>query len=328
MANAEKDTFDVPVDDEEFFDVLDDEEEGGRGPILIVVAILVLVAFSGVIYVAYNQGVREGMRNAPEMLRADSGPFRAQPEDRGGVTVEHTEKEVLKSIAPGQSADAGSTAGTEELLPPPETPMTLPSDDQGTAAAAPAIGTNTDVVDQADSGQTEALLPPPAVENTEVAPPESVATVETSEAVTETPVTEPAVETEVTAPNKATEPVETVAASEPENTTEVTEEPASEPVTAEVAEEPVAPAQAFNDPYVVQLASFRTNEDAMRAWESFKGRFGEVVGQYGPDVKAAEVPNRGTYHRLRVGPMEGRPAAEAVCGQLKSRGQDCLVTAQ
>lgn len=325
MANAEKDTYDVPVDDEEFFDVLDDEEEGGRGPILIVVAILVLVAFSGVIYVAYNQGVREGMRNAPEMLRADSGPFRAQPEDRGGVTVEHTEKEVLKNIAPGQTADANNSAETEQLLPPPETPMKLPSEQEGSSAGAPAIGTNTDVVDLPAEGETEALLPPP-VENTESAPVEIAEVVETPETPVVSSETEQAVATETN--NNTNDGAETATPSVA--TEEVTTEAVvpAEVVETPPAEAPAATVQAFNDPYVVQLASFRTSEDALRAWQSFKGRFESIVGAYGPDVKAAEVPNRGTYHRLRVGPMEGRPAAEAVCGQLKSRGQDCLVTAQ
>lgn len=63
-----------PSDDVRVFDDSDDvDEEGSRLPLLIVIALLVLSAFGGVVYLAYTQGVQRGRADAPRTIVADQG---------------------------------------------------------------------------------------------------------------------------------------------------------------------------------------------------------------------------------------------------------------
>src|SRR5512141_3020880 len=64
MANFERDKEDVRV-----YDGSEDDEdgEGSHLPVVIIIAILVLAAFGGVVWLAYNQGVARG-RNDPVRL--------------------------------------------------------------------------------------------------------------------------------------------------------------------------------------------------------------------------------------------------------------------
>ena len=53
-----------PPDDVHIFDGAeeDDDAEGSRLPLLIVIALFVLAAFGGVVWLAYTQGVARGRR--------------------------------------------------------------------------------------------------------------------------------------------------------------------------------------------------------------------------------------------------------------------------
>ena len=63
------------------FDGSEEEEdvEGSRLPLLIVLALLVLAMFAGVVWLAYTQGVARGRGETP-VLTAANGPERVAPE--------------------------------------------------------------------------------------------------------------------------------------------------------------------------------------------------------------------------------------------------------
>lgn len=103
--------------DYDYYDAVEDEEEGGRGPILVVVALIVIAAFMGVVWVAYNQGVREGQRTSPPVLRADSSPLKEVPAEGGGFVAPHEGTRVFESM------DGAAPEEPEQLIPPPEEPM-------------------------------------------------------------------------------------------------------------------------------------------------------------------------------------------------------------
>jgi cell division septation protein DedD len=69
MANYERDKDDVRV-----YDGSEDDEdgEGSHLPVVIIIAILVLAAFGGVVWLAYNQGVARG-RNDPVRIASAEG---------------------------------------------------------------------------------------------------------------------------------------------------------------------------------------------------------------------------------------------------------------
>ena len=91
--------------------------------------------------------------------------------------------------------------------------------------------------------------------------------------------------------------------------------------------EPVAaPAAVSGGAFVVQVSSQKTQADAMTAWQAVQRKFGAVVGGMKPSIKKAEVGDRGTFYRVRVGPWGTSAEAAAFCSKLKAAGGDCVIT--
>src|SRR6185503_13161293 len=64
----------------------DPEEERSRAPLLVVIALVVLAAFAGVVWLAYNQGVERGRQGASLVITAPEGPVRVAPPDSAPAT--------------------------------------------------------------------------------------------------------------------------------------------------------------------------------------------------------------------------------------------------
>lgn len=74
-----------PYEDEyRGFTIRDDET--GRGPLILVLALGVLLIFAGVVWNTYRQGVRPTEGGLP-IIASDSAPYKRAPEERGGLTV-------------------------------------------------------------------------------------------------------------------------------------------------------------------------------------------------------------------------------------------------
>ncbi len=82
---------------------------------------------------------------------------------------------------------------------------------------------------------------------------------------------------------------------------------------------------ALSGDYVVQVASFPSEREARRGFEGLEGNFPTLLEGLAADIQSADLGDRGTWHRLRVGPFEGKADADAFCASLKERGRDCLV---
>ena len=77
----------------------------------------------------------------------------------------------------------------------------------------------------------------------------------------------------------------------------------------------------------VQLFAGRSRDAALAAWGRLSAAENELLGSLTPRVVKAEVPKKGVYYRLRVGPLPTKAAATRLCGLLKGRGRDCFVPA-
>ena len=77
---------------------------------------------------------------------------------------------------------------------------------------------------------------------------------------------------------------------------------------------------------MVQVSSQRSADQAQASFESMKRRYKSVLGGFNPDIQRADLGAKGTYYRVRVGPMASREAALRLCEQLKSAGGSCFVT--
>lgn len=261
-----------PSDDEyETFDAREDGQ-GRRGPILLLAAAVVLVLFLGVVWSAYNLGVRE--RNTAPILTADSQPWRVAPEDPGGVEI------------PGQDIEAYSLRERER-------------ERVETAEIDPAVR----------PGPEEPVSAPER-------PPLTVET-EDTDRLARPRDSEPADEAEP-APEPAPEPVREREAEPVRQAEAPAEQPASRP----------APAASASGNFVVQIAAFRTIEEAEEAWIAFISRFPDLAGGRSPSIMEANLGARGIYHRLRIAGFETRDEASRYCQTLSSRGQDCLVAAR
>ena len=78
--------------------------------------------------------------------------------------------------------------------------------------------------------------------------------------------------------------------------------------------------------YVVQLAAFRSRQDAMRAWQRIRARHGGLLAGLRPILNRKDLGNAGTFYRLSVGTLPSRQAASRLCQRLIASGEpDCLI---
>ena len=77
--------------------------------------------------------------------------------------------------------------------------------------------------------------------------------------------------------------------------------------------------------YTVQLASYLSEERAMKGWTELLGAAPDLLDSFEPMVRRAELgEDRGTFYRLRTVPTT-KGDADALCTELRTREIDCLV---
>lgn len=169
MAKYEHGVYEPPSDDIRAFEGAEDDfdEEGSRLPLLIVIALLVLAAFGGVVWLAYTQGVQKGREGAPRIITAEQGPVRTAPANPGGTTPYEGLK-IYEQPAPPDAEEA----------PAASTPATVKPAAEATAPAAPAFEKSTA---EAEPSKTETPKTAPAA-TSEAATPAKPAPVKTAAA--------------------------------------------------------------------------------------------------------------------------------------------------
>ena len=95
-AKSEPDYDFGPYEDEyRGFEIRDDET--GRGPLILVLALGVLLIFAGVVWNTYRQGVRPTEGGLP-VIASDTEQFKRSPDKRGGVEVAGQDKAYYGSM--------------------------------------------------------------------------------------------------------------------------------------------------------------------------------------------------------------------------------------
>jgi cell division protein FtsN len=119
MANMGRSTYEPP-DDIHVFDGAEDDDdvEGSRLPLLIVIALFVLAAFAGVVYLAYTQGVARGRSDVPRIIAAQPGPAKVAANDGQGVSSTPSFKGLKIYQQPAPSDEAAD----RQVSPPPPAP--------------------------------------------------------------------------------------------------------------------------------------------------------------------------------------------------------------
>jgi cell division protein FtsN len=271
------------------YDGSEDEEdvEGSRLPLLIVLALLVLAMFGGVVWLAYTQGVARGRGETP-VLAAAGGPERVAPQDPGGGNVPYQGFKIYEQPAPlDDSAEpappvpAAATPGPQAEAPAaPQPAKPAPPE----AKAPPPAKTVAALIQQANSDPVKPALAAKgaAAKSTAVAPPAPAAGPATG------------------APRQLGAPVPAVAAAKP-------------------------PAPAAAGGYMLQIGAFKSQADAATAWKAYQGKHAALLSGYSDNVQQVELGEKGTWYRLRVGGFADREVAVALCERLRADGGACIL---
>lgn len=275
-------------------------------------------------------GKRAGGPGIP-VIKADERPIKIRPDDRGGMQVPNQDKLVYERMDQGEG-----DAKVERLLPAPEQPQ-VPV--KGAAQPEP-VGkpSNTEVL---RPGQAVA---PPRAPAPEVARPlpQSPAAPQPVLPAPQEPVAQAPLPSGngyvPTAARNAAEPVPAPAPAKPAAVKPVTPPaaPAAPPKVAAVppppapAPAPPAPAQVAapkalaGGDYLIQLGALRTAPDADKEWGRIQRANHDLLGTLKSDVVRVELGEKGTFWRLRAGPLSEQ-AARHLCTELKTRNQGCIV---
>ncbi|MEO1311677.1 MAG: SPOR domain-containing protein [Pseudomonadota bacterium] len=263
----------------------DDEEEALPGLFILLMGVLIVAAFSAVVWMAYQQGLRSGRgETGTPLVQAEPGPIKYEVADESapprrvamfdGIdpNAETVEPEVLVSSAEEPILEAERNALSTDA-------------NRDAEAGAPNAGDGSD----AAAGDLDALAARIIEEDAQ------------SEAGQSTP--EPA----------ASQPAE-----RPQAVVERQPEPATEaPATPSGAADPLSGS------YVVQVASFAQRREADAQRQRFATRYDEILEGLAPFVQDFDLGEKGVWHRLRVGPFADKAAADEFCSALKARGGDC-----
>ncbi len=76
----------------------------------------------------------------------------------------------------------------------------------------------------------------------------------------------------------------------------------------------------------VHLASYRSVKQAERGWAQIRRAHQALIGDMPHEVTRVNLGRKGTYYRLKAGPVASDGEARNICGQLKRRRQFCEPT--
>lgn len=302
------------------------------------IALILLSAFGAVIWFAYAApgGSSDGQQTV-ELIQADPEPVKTKPEDPGGMQVQHQDKLILNPDP--------EKPQIERLLPPPEAPVpveapveTAESDanaanSSSTPGAAPVVVTEErapgSVLEEGGKAAEEAAE---AVGNAAAAAGNNIADAGKQVAEgAESAASQIAEQAESAfksvakqAPNAAsgTKPAAPAAPKE----AAVTPKPVAKPTPVAKSKPATQVAQVPKDSgYVLQLASLRSEKDALTEWGRIQRQNSNLLAQMKPIVEKADIEGVGTRYRLQTGPFPTKATAQDLCAQLKASKQDCLV---
>jgi cell division septation protein DedD len=84
-------------------------------------------------------------------------------------------------------------------------------------------------------------------------------------------------------------------------------------------------AGARTDNFALQLGSVRSRQEANVEWERLRRSHADILGGLQLTVLEADLGNRGTYYRLRAGPIASQGSARRLCNSLVDRKVACIV---
>ncbi|MCF1483764.1 MULTISPECIES: SPOR domain-containing protein [Rhizobium/Agrobacterium group] len=251
---------------------------------------------------------------AQRTLEPDNLPLEQESEaDNAGMNGD-----AAQAGQNGQPGDPAKQGDQQSLSPRKVKTMIVRPDGSLVAQEAPAQPPATSQPSTAQGG-----APQPAAAQPGSAAPQSVEQAMAS-ADTATAAPDAAQDSAgVPAPNMpvprnrpASAPVQTAAAAAKSPTP-----PAATPVSASPAS---VSAASGSGGYLVQISSLPSEADAQKSYKNLSAKFGSVIGGRGVDIKAADIPGKGTYYRVRI-PAGSKDEAVSLCERYRGAGGNCMV---
>jgi cell division septation protein DedD len=81
----------------------------------------------------------------------------------------------------------------------------------------------------------------------------------------------------------------------------------------------------MNKSYKVQIASFKSEADALRSWKLQSKQAGKILHKHSYHIEQKNLPGKGLVYRLQVGNFEKESSAAELCKSLKSKNIDCFI---
>jgi len=106
-------------------------------------------------------------------------------------------------------------------------------------------------------------------------------------------------------------------AMQPEAPKTVSAQPKAPVEKEKAAEKPKGPQPA------VHLASYRSQKQAEDGWKLIQRRHQTVLKGLEHEVTKVDLGKKGTYYRLKAGPLPNDAEAKKMCADLKKRRQFC-----
>ncbi len=85
-----------------------------------------------------------------------------------------------------------------------------------------------------------------------------------------------------------------------------------------------AAAQSTGVVWHAQLMSSNKKSTVEKAWPKILAKNKALLSNMSYEIKAADIPGKGTFYRLRVGQFKTRDMAAGLCKKLNARKQDCV----
>lgn len=97
------------------------------------------------------------------------------------------------------------------------------------------------------------------------------------------------------------------------------------PVSKKTTVKPKFAKQIDNNFYKVQLASFKSINDAEQEWKNLLRKNSSLLKDYKHYIVSKDITGKGLFYRLQVGPFKDKKAAKEACEEFKNKGMSCLI---
>ena len=264
----------------------------------IAAAALLAVIMMALLWSARRDEVARAPADAP-LIKAEDRPIKVPPESPGGMDVPN--RDIL--VYGRMHGTPGDKPAVERLLPEAEQPLAPPA-----APPRPAHTASAPVPLPVESPLSSG---PPDIEPSPAAPLAAKPSAAPPSSSPETPATKSAAPPAVSATKPA-----------PASQLAQAKIPTA-PATAAKPAQPGKPARGSG--LQVQLFSSRSADEARSVWAHLKDKNGDLLGALSPTVARADLGDRGTFYRLRAGPIADEAKARAICDSLAGRSVSCII---